>query len=61
MGFPEDCSSSVGSSIHVECADGLREFLQGEIGEGKKSEINKASGSTGIDEGSGFNGLCSNK
>ena len=61
VGFPEDHFLSVGSPIHVEHANGLREFLQGKIGKGKKSKVNEISSGAGIDKGSGFDGLCSNK
>ena len=61
VSLPEDRSSSVGSPIHIECANGLREFLQGEFGKEEKSEVNKVSGSTRINKGGGFDGLCSNK
>ena len=61
MCLPEDHSSLVSSTIHVEGTDGLREFLKWEISEEQKSEVDEVSGGAGINEGSGFDGLLSDK
>ena len=61
MGLPEDSSSSVRSPIYVEGTNRLWELLRREVSKGEQSEVNEISGSTGVDKGSGFNGLGSNK
>ena len=59
MGLPSNGSFDIGSSINIICTDGLGETIQGEICFGQETDVNKVSGGTTVDEGSGFDDLCS--
>ena len=61
MGFPEDGSLSVGSPIYVEGTNRLWELFQRKVSKGEQSEVDEISGSTGVNKGSGFDGLGSDK
>ena len=59
MGFPSDCPFDVCSSVHIVCSDGFGEVLQGKVCLGQEANVNEVSCGATVNEGSGFNNLCS--
>ena len=59
VGFPLDGSFDICSSIHIVCLNGFGEALQGEVCLGQKADVNEVSSGTTVNEGSGFDDLCS--
>ena len=59
VGFPSDGSFNICSSIHIVCLNGFGKALQGEVCLGQKADVNKISSGAAVNEGSGFDGLCS--
>ena len=59
MGFPPDGSFDVCGSIHVVCLNGFGKTLQREVCFGQEADVNEVSSGTTINEGGGFNDLCS--
>ena len=59
VGFPSDGSFGICSSIHIVCLNGFGEALQGEVCLGQKADVNEVSSGATVNEGSGFDDLCS--
>ena len=59
VGFPLDGSFDICGSIHIVCSNGFGEALQGEVCFGQKADVNEVSSGATVDEGSGFDDLCS--
>ena len=59
MSFPSDGSFGISSPIHIVCSDWFGWLLQWEIGFGQETNVNEVSCGTTVDEGSGFDDLCS--
>ena len=59
VGFPSDGSFYIRGSIHIVCSNGFGEALQEEVCLGQKADVNEVSSGAAINEGSGFNDLCS--
>ena len=59
VGFPSDGSFNICVSIHIVCSNGFGEVLQGEVCLGQKADVNEVSSGAAVNEGSGFDDLCS--
>ena len=59
MGFPSDGSFGICSPIHIVGTNGFGKMLQGEVCFGQETNVNEVSCSTTVNEGGGFNNLCS--
>ena len=59
VGFPLDGSFDICGSIHIVCSNGFGEVLQGEVCLGQKANVNEVSSGAAVNEGSGFDDLCS--
>ena len=58
-GFPSDSSFNICGSIHIVRPNGFGEALQGEVCFRQKADVNEVSSGTTVNEGSGFDNLCS--
>ena len=59
VGSPSDGSFNICGSIHIVCSNGFGEALQGEVCLGQKADVNEVSSGAAVNEGSGFDDLCS--
>ena len=59
VSFLLDGPFNICSSIHIVCLNGFGEALQREVCLGQKADVNEVSSGAAVNEGSGFNDLCS--
>ena len=59
VSFPSDGPFNICSSIHIVRLNGFGEALQREVCLGQKANVNEVSSGATVNEGSGFDDLCS--